>query len=182
MQPCDRWKHVNINWQLLEISALSRPTFKNRNRNCINSQAVRWRDARRQLCACLWTITSKQEAATLRVSAAGDADGFVVDLQADGTGELTLDALGRGSSRTWAAAGLLLLLTELGARWDKAPKHRHHGPGDDPQLSTATRCTREETSQLLSARLARASSVHRPECMTCNHSGVSIYLSYIYPR
>lgn len=52
------------------------------------------------------------------MSAAGDADGFVVDLQADGTGELTLDALGRGSSRTWAAAGLLLLLllTELGAR------------------------------------------------------------------
>lgn len=35
---CDAWNHVNINWQLLKTSALSRPTFPNRNRNCINSQ------------------------------------------------------------------------------------------------------------------------------------------------
>lgn len=73
------------------------------------------------------------------MSAAGDADGFMVDLQADGTRELVLDALGRGRQRARAAAGLLLLLlllAELGARRDKAPKHRHHGAGDDLQLST----------------------------------------------
>lgn len=70
------------------------------------------------------TTTTKecgQEVATLRVRAAGDADWFVVDLQADGTGELALDALGRCSSRAWTAAAaagllLLLLLPELAAR------------------------------------------------------------------
>lgn len=69
------------------------------------------------------------------MSAAGDADGFMVDLQADGTRELALDALGRGCQRARAATGLLLL-AGLGARRDKAPKHRHHGAGDDLQLST----------------------------------------------
>lgn len=41
----------------------------------------------------------KQEVATLRVSTAGDADGFVINLQADGTRELALDALSRGYQR-----------------------------------------------------------------------------------
>lgn len=73
---------------------------------------------------------------TLRVGAAGDADGFVVNLQTDGTGEPTLHALHR--QRAWAAAGLLLLLlvAELCARRDKAPKHRHHGSENGLQLST----------------------------------------------
>lgn len=64
--------------------------------------------------------------------AAGDADGFVVDLQADWTGELVLDAV--GCRRAWATAGLLLM--KLGARRGKAPKHRHHGAEDDLQFST----------------------------------------------
>lgn len=72
------------------------------------------------------TDVSKQETNTLRVSAAADADGFIVNLQADGTGELALDALSRGCQRARAAAGLLLL-PELCAPGDKAPKHRHHG-------------------------------------------------------
>lgn len=99
----------------------------------------------------------KQAAGTLRVSTAGDADGFVVDLQADGAGELALDALGRGSRGARAAAGLvvmlllllwrllLLLLAELGARRDKAPKHRHHGAGEDLQLSTTARFPERES-------------------------------------
>lgn len=72
------------------------------------------------------------------MSAAGDADRFVVNLQTDGTGELALDALHRRCQRAWAAAGLLLLLllAELCARRDKAPKHRHHGTENGPQLST----------------------------------------------
>lgn len=41
----------------------------------------------------------KQEVATLRVSTAGDADGFVVNLQADGTSKLALDALSWGYQR-----------------------------------------------------------------------------------
>lgn len=82
---------------------------------------------------------SRQEEATLRVSAAGDADGFVVDLQADGAGVLALHALCRGAQRARAAARLLLLRAELGARRDKAPKHRHHGAGEDLQLSTTAR-------------------------------------------
>lgn len=87
--------------------------------------------------------TSKQKVAALRVSTAGDADWFMVHLQADGTRELALDTLSRGCRRARAAAGLLLL-TELGTRRDKAPKHRHHGTGEDLQLSTAARCPREE--------------------------------------
>lgn len=87
------------------------------------------------------------------MSTAGDADGFVVHLQADGTGELALDALRRGSSHgAGAAAGmmllLLLLLAELGARRDKAPKHRHHGAEEELKLSTTERCQREEAVQL----------------------------------
>lgn len=76
---------------------------------------------------------------TLRVSAAGDADGFVVNLQTDGARELTLDAFDRRCQRAWAAAGLLLLLllrAELRARRNKAPKHRHHGAENGLQLST----------------------------------------------
>lgn len=98
-------------------------------------------------CMSTQQHTSEQEVATLRVGTAGDADGFVVDLQADGTRELALDALSRGCQRAWAAVGLLLL-PELGARRDKAPKHRHHGAGDDLQLSTTARCPREEAVQL----------------------------------
>lgn len=76
------------------------------------------------------THNTDTQALTLRVRAAGDADRFVIHLQTDGARELTLDALGRCSQRAWAAAGLLLLLlllAELCARRDKAPKHRHHG-------------------------------------------------------
>lgn len=69
------------------------------------------------------------------MSTAGDADRFMVDLQADGTRELALDAFSRGCLRACAAVGLLL--AELGARRDKAPKHRHHGAGEDPQFTTA---------------------------------------------
>lgn len=54
------------------------------------------------------------------MSATGDADGFVVDLQADGAGELALDALPRGPQRARAAAAVLL-------RRHEAPEHRHHG-------------------------------------------------------
>lgn len=67
----------------------------------------------------------------------------MVDLQADGTGELALDALSRGCQGARAAVGLLLL-AELGARRDKAPKHRHHGAGED--LSTTARRHTEEAA------------------------------------
>lgn len=117
--------------------------------------------------------------------AAGDADWFVVDLQADGTGELTLDALGRCSSRAWTAAAaaaaaagllLLLLLSELAARRHKAPKHRHHGPA---KLSTATGCVvlccflaaRREARQ---PSACRAPSLHQTDRVPCKHSCVSI--------
>lgn len=74
------------------------------------------------------------------MSAAGDADRFVVNLQTDGTRELTLDAFDGRCQRAWAAAWLqlllLLLLPELCARRDKAPKHRHHGVRNGLQLST----------------------------------------------
>ncbi len=107
--------------------------------------------------------TSKQEVATLRVSTAGDADGFMVDLQADGTRELALDALSRGCQRAGAAVGLLLLLllAELGASRDKAPKHRHHEARDDMRLSTAARCPREEAVKLFQLRLASALSLQK---------------------
>lgn len=94
------------------------------------------------------------------MSTAGDADGFVVNLQADGTRELALDALSRGYQRAWAVGLLLLLLlAELGARWDKAPKHRHHGAEDDLELSTTARCLREEAVRLLWLRLAKLSAL-----------------------
>lgn len=73
----------------------------------------------------------------------------MVDLQADGTRELALYALSGGCQRAGAAAGLLLLrllLAELRARRDKAPKHRHHGAAQDLQLSTTARCQREEAT------------------------------------
>lgn len=88
-------------------------------------------------CSVHTQHTSKQRAATLRVSTAGDADGFMVHLQADGTRELALDALRRGCQRARAAVGgllLLLLLAELCARRDKAPEHRHHGAADALQI------------------------------------------------
>lgn len=79
------------------------------------------------------------------MSAAGDADRFVVNLQTDGTRELTLDAFDRRCQRAWAAAGLLLLLllAELCTRRDKAPKHRHHGAENGLQLSTNKLVERE---------------------------------------
>lgn len=83
------------------------------------------------------------------MSAAGDADRFVVNLQTDGTRELTLDAFDRRCQRAWAAAGLLLvlllllLLAELCVRRDKAPKHRHHGAENGLQLSTNKLVERE---------------------------------------
>lgn len=96
------------------------------------------------------------------MSAAGDADGFMVDLQADGTRELALNALGRGCHQAQTAAGLLMLLVKLGAPRDKAPKHRHHGAGDDLQLSTTARCNREKAA-LFSLLLANVLSVQEIE-------------------
>lgn len=139
--------------------------------------------------------TSKQEVDTLRVSTAGDADGFVVDLQADGTGELALDALSRGCRGARAAAGLLMLLlrrrrrrrrllrlAELGARRDKAPKHRHHGAGEDLQLSTTARFPREEAVQLFKVLAAGALSVQQLEYMSYEHGGFSMrsLLNYLH--
>lgn len=115
------------------------------------------------------------------MSTAGDADGFMVDLQADGARELALDALDRGCQRAWAAAGLLLLRAELGARRDKAPKHRHHGTGEDLQLSTTARCCpREEAVQLFKLLLVCALSVQQFEYMSCKHGSFSVDLLLNY--
>lgn len=57
------------------------------------------------------------------MGAAGDADGFVVDLQTDGTGELALQALSRcGCS---GSILLLMLLSELSSG-HKTAEHRHY--------------------------------------------------------
>lgn len=112
---------------------------------------------------------AEEQAATLRVSTAGDADGFVVDLQADGAGELALDALRRGCQRARAAVGLLLL-AELGARRHKAPKHRHHGAADDLKSSTTARCPKEEAVQAL-RQLVASASCREFELTFCKHDG-----------
>lgn len=92
------------------------------------------------------------------MSAADDADGFMVDLQADGARELALDALCRGCQRARATTWSLLLRAELGARRNKAPKHRHHGAGEDLQLPD-----REEAVQLFKLLLACTLSVQQFE-------------------
>lgn len=91
-------------------------------------------------CSCTSKLTevtcplvTTEEVATLRVRAARDADGLVVDLQADGAGELALDALLRGRQRRRAGGRLR---AELRARRDKVPKHRHHGAADSLQMSS----------------------------------------------
>lgn len=54
-----------------------------------------------------------------RMSAAGDADGFVINLQADGAGELALQTL------SMLQLGLGMRLSELSSR-NKTAEHRHH--------------------------------------------------------
>lgn len=74
------------------------------------------------------------------MSATGDADGLVVDLQADGAGELALDAVSRGAQRARAAATAaeVLLLAELRAGRHEAPEHRHHGEEGACRRSSAS--------------------------------------------
>lgn len=54
-----------------------------------------------------------------RMSAAGDADRFVINLQADGAGKLALQTL------SVLQLGLGMRLSELGSR-NKTAEHRHH--------------------------------------------------------
>lgn len=56
-----------------------------------------------------------------RMSAAGDADGFVINLQADGAGKLALQTL----SMLQLGLGMGMRLSELGSR-HKIAEHRHH--------------------------------------------------------
>lgn len=53
------------------------------------------------------------------MSAAGYADGFVINLQADGAGKLALQTL------SMLQLGLGMRLSELGSR-NKTAEHRHH--------------------------------------------------------
>lgn len=79
--------------------------------------------------------TGLEALATKRVSAVRNTDWFVVDLQTDGTGELTFNIFGwnRPRTRPWccrlSGLGRLLLLgsAERTTGGYKTPKHSHNG-------------------------------------------------------
>lgn len=89
-----------------------------------------------------------------RMSTAGDADGFVINLQADGAGKLALQTL------SVLQLGLGMRLSELGS-WNKTAEHRHHERW--MPLSAASSLKRASSFRLLPALCVSPARMSKPK-------------------